>query len=300
VANPVTASSTLNTVSLRLDPAVYADHSVVVTIEKISGGLGGPVLSELVLSDIRYCYRDSGGPGEQAYQDSPDGCGWLNGSIDQTWGTLPYQSVRFNEGSPLRYRFDRLAAGKNYRLALTFFDGGGSTRTQAVSVDGLALLSNVVPSPTPQFLSEVVPAAAYAADGSIVVEIGGPAQPIISEIALEELTSVASLRPNQPPLATADQYKLVRNRLNSVPAASGVLKNDQDLENSLLTAVLETGPTHGTLTLDSNGGFLYTPQEGYIGVDSFTYRASDGVLTSTPVSVTLLIQAVIYLPVTLR
>ena len=37
-----------------------------------------------------------------------------------------------------------------------------------------------------------------------------------------------------------------------------------------------TGPTNGTLTLNANGSFTYTPNANFFGSDSFTYRANDG------------------------
>ena len=43
-----------------------------------------------------------------------------------------------------------------------------------------------------------------------------------------------------------------------------------------LTAVLVSGPAHGTLTLNADGSFTYTPTANYNGPDSFTYKANDG------------------------
>jgi hypothetical protein len=37
-----------------------------------------------------------------------------------------------------------------------------------------------------------------------------------------------------------------------------------------------TGPADGLLTLNTNGGFTYTPNNGFLGQDSFTYQATDG------------------------
>ena len=69
--------------------------------------------------------------------------------------------------------------------------------------------------------------------------------------------------------------------------APGVLANDTDPNNLALTAVLVGGPVHGTLTLNSNGSFTYTPAAGYYGTDTFTYEASDGTATSNTATVTL-------------
>ena len=46
-------------------------------------------------------------------------------------------------------------------------------------------------------------------------------------------------------------------------AAPGVLANDTDPDGDPLTAVLVTGPSHGTLTLNANGSFTYTPAANY-------------------------------------
>ena len=46
---------------------------------------------------------------------------------------------------------------------------------------------------------------------------------------------------------------------------------------------------HGTLSLNANGSFIYTPISNYFGSDSFTYRASDGVTNSGIATVTLII-----------
>jgi VCBS repeat-containing protein len=53
-----------------------------------------------------------------------------------------------------------------------------------------------------------------------------------------------------------------------------------------------TGPSHGSLTLNANGSFSYTPAANYNGTDSFTYRASDGTLTSNLATVTITLSAV--------
>lgn len=69
--------------------------------------------------------------------------------------------------------------------------------------------------------------------------------------------------------------------------APGVLANDITTSGDPLTATLVTGVSHGTLTLNPDGSFVYTPTPGYLGMDSFTYAANDGLLSSIVATVTI-------------
>ena len=96
---------------------------------------------------------------------------------------------------------------------------------------------------------------------------------------------------NDAPVAVDDAYETIQDTALVVDAP-GVLANDSDGDEgaSTLTASLDSGPLHGTLAIDPDGSFVYTPDAGYQGVDSFTYVLSDGELTDTAV-VTLTVQA---------
>lgn len=91
---------------------------------------------------------------------------------------------------------------------------------------------------------------------------------------------------NSAPVAVADSYAVEKNKQLTV-TAGGVLANDSDADGDVITAVKVTGPAHGTLALSANGAFTYTPTAGFSGTDSFTYKASDGSLTSSTVTVTI-------------
>jgi len=71
-----------------------------------------------------------------------------------------------------------------------------------------------------------------------------------------------------------------------------VLGNDSDIDSPSLTAVLVAGPSHGTLTLNANGSFTYTPSANYNGSDSFTYKANDGALDSNVATVSFTVTEV--------
>lgn len=103
---------------------------------------------------------------------------------------------------------------------------------------------------------------------------------------------------NIAPRAQPDSYTTAEDTPLTVNAASGVLKNDTDPNADTMTAVLVTAPTRAaTFTLNADGGFTYTPAQNVFGTDSFTYRASDGALTSTPVTVTITVTPVNDAPV---
>ena len=81
--------------------------------------------------------------------------------------------------------------------------------------------------------------------------------------------------PQGPPVAVDDRYTVQTGRSLTV-AAPGILGNDVTPLAGPLTAQLETTTAHGTLSLQANGGFVYTPGGSYTGVDTFTYRANNG------------------------
>ncbi|MEW5928318.1 MAG: Ig-like domain-containing protein [Gemmatimonadota bacterium] len=101
---------------------------------------------------------------------------------------------------------------------------------------------------------------------------------------------------NDPPTAVADAYTTDED-VALVVAAPGVLGNDTDPENSALTSVLVTGPAHGTLTLNANGSFTYTPAANYFGADAFSYKPNDGSGDGNTVSVSLTVNPVNDAPV---
>lgn len=91
---------------------------------------------------------------------------------------------------------------------------------------------------------------------------------------------------NDAPLAAADTYATPEGVALAV-AAPGVLGNDRDVDGEALAVVKLSDPQHGALTLGADGALAYTPDAGYQGVDSFSYRVSDGALDSEPATVTL-------------
>ena len=70
-----------------------------------------------------------------------------------------------------------------------------------------------------------------------------------------------------------------------------MLANDSDVDSGALTAILVSGPAHGTLTLNPDGSFTFVPEPGYNGTDTFTYSVNDGTTTSAPGTVSITVTA---------
>jgi VCBS repeat-containing protein len=81
---------------------------------------------------------------------------------------------------------------------------------------------------------------------------------------------------NAAPTADADDYTVDEDVELSVPAGTGVLAGDSDPDGDDLTAELVSDAANGSVDLNADGSFTYTPDADFNGSDTFTYRANDG------------------------
>ncbi|MEM7033345.1 MAG: Ig-like domain-containing protein [Chloroflexota bacterium] len=94
---------------------------------------------------------------------------------------------------------------------------------------------------------------------------------------------------NQQPDATNDRYDTPTRVQLTVPAA-GVLSNDTDPEIDPLTAILVDDVTNGDLVLNPDGSFTYLSDAGFVGNDTFIYKANDGTNDSNIATVTITVE----------
>lgn len=62
----------------------------------------------------------------------------------------------------------------------------------------------------------------------------------------------------------------------NIPVTVTVKDNDSDIDGDTLTVSLASNPSSGSAIVNSNGTITYTPNTGFKGSDSFTYRVNDG------------------------
>ena len=83
---------------------------------------------------------------------------------------------------------------------------------------------------------------------------------------------------NDAPNAINNSYSITKDNALVVNVASGVLANDTDPDGDALTvsAFDATSAQGGSVAMNANGSFSYTPPSGFTGTDTFNYSASDG------------------------
>jgi len=124
----------------------------------------------------------------------------------------------------------------------------------------------------------------YAPNANGVATITVVATDTQNATAQDQLTVTVNAV-NDHPVASNDAYQVLHDAPFTANVASGVLANDTDVDGDELTAILVSQPQNGTLSLEANGSFTYTPNPGYLGQDLFAYKVTDGVVETASVAV---------------
>lgn len=111
--------------------------------------------------------------------------------------------------------------------------------------------------------------------------------------ALNTLLAGLAVAGNHAPVAVDD----TATTNEDMPLAGNVLANDTDADGDALSAMFVDLPANGTLELNLDGSFTYTPNPNFNGADTFTYKANDGNVDSNVATVTITVKAVNDAPV---
>ncbi|GAB4030035.1 beta strand repeat-containing protein [Spirosoma gilvum] len=110
--------------------------------------------------------------------------------------------------------------------------------------------------------------------------------------------AIVTVRVGTPVTAVANSYTITGNVSNTQLAGTGLLVNDtgdQKVVSAVNNATANVGvgvttAQSGTVTVQSDGSFVYLPPPGYTGADSFTYTANNGLNLPSSAVVSLTIQ----------
>ncbi|MBA4365371.1 MAG: hypothetical protein C0398_05120 [Coprothermobacter sp.] len=168
----------------------------------------------------------------------------------------------------------------------------GQTLDFVVTNDNTALFS-VQPAIAANGTLTYAPAANGNGTATVTVSLhdnGGAADGGVDTSA-PQIFTITVTPVNDAPQGVADSYGTLEDTVLSVPAP-GVLANDADIDGPSIQAIFGSGPSHGSVSLSSDGSFRYTPVRNYNGSDSFRYSVWDGARQSSTVAVSLTITPV--------
>jgi hypothetical protein len=113
------------------------------------------------------------------------------------------------------------------------------------------------------------------------------------KIGKVELSCGEPSEPSEPanaaPVAENDAFTTDRNTPVTFNV-SQVLGNDSDPDGDEFYPVLVAYPDHGTLSVNAYGGITYTPDTGFVGTDTASYKLFDGELYSEVATVTFTVE----------
>ncbi len=139
--------------------------------------------------------------------------------------------------------------------------------------------------PDPGFVG--VDSFAYAVRDDLGSFTGLVVDVTITVTAAPDPTTLSSV-PNRPPVGVDDAFEVAENTTLDV-AAPGLVANDSDPDTDPISVARITATSNGEIIAKQVGSFLYTPDPGFSGVDSFRYAVEDDHGTSTGLVVDVVI-----------
>ncbi|WP_146447202.1 Ig-like domain-containing protein, partial [Vibrio cyclitrophicus] len=235
--------------------------------------------------------------GDDAKALYPDGSSITSDYLKQTrpqGGSIDIGA--FEKHATLYAHSDSYAVDQDTKLIVSSQNGvlknDTNENSAAATLDQDALYGSVTLDADGSF--EYQPDADYYGNDEFYYSINGSQAKVLITVRSTGWTLIPN---NASPVANNDSYSLYAESVDTI-VAPGVLYNDTDDANTQapfytnLIARIYKQPMHGTVTLKENGEFIYTPDSGFIGDDSFEYDVTDiGSRHSFPATVRLHIQA---------
>ncbi|WP_157359932.1 tandem-95 repeat protein [Caldimonas brevitalea] len=273
--------------------ALDEDGAVVVDLRALGLDVEGAQLQPVVVAGPSHGTLVDNGDGTFTYTPAPNFKG-----RDSVRFTLSDGELTSNEAT---FSFDVTAVNDAPVVADSHMtvDEDGVLRVDPLAgssdVDGDALAAAIVAGPAHGSVSvnadgsfSYTPVADFNGSDSFTYRVsdgqGG------SELATVTLTVVPV---NDAPVVAGRHLTVSEDGALHIDPLAGAT----DVDGDALTAAVVAGPAHGSLSVNADGSFTYTPVADFNGSDSFTYRVDDGAGASTLATVTLGVTAVNDAPV---
>jgi uncharacterized repeat protein (TIGR01451 family) len=161
------------------------------------------------------------------------------------------------------------------------------TFNQLIAGDTATITLSVIPTED----TTGYPQLSNVADVSTLeMRTGNPDPDTSNNMSAPARTTVLSTSgANTPPVAADDTFTMDED---SGTLSKDVVGNDTDAEGDPLTVMLGSDVSRGTLTLNPDGSFDYTPDPNFFGTDFFTYIAYDGQFYSNVATATILVNRI--------
>jgi hypothetical protein len=97
-----------------------------------------------------------------------------------------------------------------------------------------------------------------------------------------------TVNPTSNHAPTANNQSVV----TSIDKPISIILSASDKDNDNLSAKIQSGPVHGTLSSinENTGEVTYTPKSGFVGTDSFRFKVNDGKVDSKTGNVSIVVK----------
>jgi len=168
--------------------------------------------------------------------------------------------------------------------------GPGETESVSFGVNASdTALFDVQPTITDSGTLSFVPAANVSGSTEVTVTLTDTGSPALASAPVVFTITVQPV--NDAPVALPASAMVTEDGAVWVTEPS-LIADAVDPEDDPMTAELAAAASNGTVTVEADGSYIYTPNPDFFGTDEFAYRASDGSTVSAPATVTVTVTPV--------
>lgn len=181
-------------------------------------------------------------------------------------------SVYFSKRSDTEIYIDESRQPNDKLATIAFIDAEGHTITSVNKITDADRKFDIIQDSGNYYL---VVSSGASFDLNVSSQHGVTIEVTDSSGETHSQTFIVSIRRTDFVVAYDDTYDVDEDSVLTIAHLEGVLSNDSYNGDTGLSSTIVIQPNYGTLNLNSDGAFDYTPAPDFNGVDQFTYRAEN-------------------------